>query len=179
MTGNWVEFRIVCAAGWLVGAEAVAQGLPGSLQHCVAEQDSVQRLACFDRESARLMQQSEAGASTIASAAMASTVSSPTPTAKSRTDEENFGFSGSKLAREEAAQNPGLEQLTATITQVKTRPRGEFVVTLSNGQEWAQKEEEKPMSLSVGDQVTIKPGALGSYFLKGAKRAATRVTRVK
>jgi hypothetical protein len=105
------------------------------------------------------------------------------PISKPRTDEENFGFSGSKLAREEAdrkaVESPGLERLTATVVQVKTRPRGEFVVTLSNGQEWAQKESEKSMHLSVGDQVSIKPGALGSFFLTGTKGASTRVTRVK
>jgi hypothetical protein len=178
MTCNLAAFHSALVAWLLVGTEAVAQELPASLRQCVSEQDSARRLACFDRETARLVQQQDSRLPVAVPASALALASESKP----RSDEENFGFRG-KLAREEsdrkAAENPGLEQLIAIVVQLRTRPYGEFVVTLSNGQEWVQKELDKSVHVKVGDQITIKPGTLGSYFLNGAKGAATRVTRVK
>jgi hypothetical protein len=68
--------------------------------------------------------------------------------------------------------------MSATVTSIDKRPRGELVVTLDNGQVWAQKNADRYFPLEVGDTVEILAGALGSFRLLAGSRA-TAVTRVQ
>lgn len=123
---------------------------------CTREQDDAQRLACFDRAAA--------------------------PAAPAAAADNTFGVHGSELARNRAADDPKQdtipERLTAKITVIEKRARGELVVTLDNGQVWAQKEVGAYFPLAVGDPVTILAGTLGSHRLIVGSRA-TAVTRVR
>ena len=67
--------------------------------------------------------------------------------------------------------------MSATVAAIDKRPRGELVVTLDNGQVWAQKERGPYFPLKVGDPVAILAGSLGSFRLISGSRA-TAVTRV-
>ena len=120
---------------------------------CTREQDDARRLACFDRAAA--------------------------PAAAA---DNTFGVHGSELARNRAADDPKQdtipERLTAKITVIEKRARGELVVTLDNGQVWAQKETGAYFPLKVGDPVSILAGTLGSFRLIAGNRA-TAVTRVQ
>jgi hypothetical protein len=52
------------------------------------------------------------------------------------------------------------------------------VITLDNGQVWAQVPTGTRFSLRVGDTVTITPGALGSFLLrKDSGGGSVRVRR--
>lgn len=73
---------------------------------------------------------------------------------------------------------PAPKKITTTVTAVETRPRGELVFTLDNGQVWAQKEVGAYFPVKVGDPVAILAGTLGSFRLVVANRA-TAVTRVQ
>lgn len=116
---------------------------------CTREQDDARRLACFDRAAA--------------------------PAA-------DFGVNGSELARNRADDDPKQDstptRISATVTGVEKRARGELVVTLDNGQIWAQKEVGPYYPIKVGDAVSIVAGTLGSHKLVVASRA-TAVTRVR
>jgi hypothetical protein len=70
------------------------------------------------------------------------------------------------------------KRMSATVTAIDKRPRGELVVTLDNGQVWAQKNAEGYFPLEVGDSVAILAGSLGSFRLISGGRA-TAVTRVQ
>jgi hypothetical protein len=70
------------------------------------------------------------------------------------------------------------KRMSATVTAIEKRPRGELVVTLDNGQVWAQKSAERYFPLEVGDPVAILAGSLGSFRLICGSRA-TAVTRVQ
>jgi hypothetical protein len=63
----------------------------------------------------------------------------------------------------------------AKITALRFGKRGAFVATLDNGQEWAQFVAEGTPRIRVGDTVTIWPGLLGSYNLKGPSNWTTKV----
>ena len=122
---------------------------------CTREQDDARRLACFDRAAA------------------------------GKTDaKETFGVQGSELARNRddavAEQGSALSQkrLTAKVTGIDKRPRGELVFTLDNGQVWAQKEVGAYLPIKVGDSITILAGSLDSFRLVVANRV-TAVTRVR
>ena len=153
----------------LAGPQAIGQGLPPSLRACMAERDDARRLACFDREAAQLGPQS---------AATATAAATPEPL----TAEQRFGFRG-EVAREAIAEKkaavPQLERLESTVTAVARRGSIDWIVTLENGQQWAQISTGTPYTIRVGDAVTINPGALGSFLLTGPSGRATRVRRAR
>lgn len=115
--------------------------LPAELLQCRNETDATRRLACFDREIARAA-----------------------PSA-----EQRFGYRG-EVAREsidrEKAATPTLERLQGKVESMSGTPSGDWVITLDNGQVWAQVPTGTRFSLRVGDTVTITPGALGSFLLR-------------
>jgi hypothetical protein len=120
---------------------------------CTREQDDARRLACFDRAAAPKVDATQ-----------------------------TFGVHGSELARNRDDDQPEAEsapkRISATVTGIEKRARGELVVTLDNGQVWAQKEIGAYFPLKVGDPVAILAGTLGSFRLIAGNRA-TAVTRVQ
>ncbi|HEY6644735.1 hypothetical protein [Povalibacter sp.] len=136
------------------------------LRACPAQTDDERRLECYD-------------------AAMKSLPVAAVPAASPAvpaTSEQKFGYRGD-VARAEldrkAAETSALERLDAQVMKAEKRPYGEFVVTLDNGQVWAQKQLEPSVKPKVGDSVTIKPAALGSFLLVTKSGRSTRVTRLK
>ena len=125
---------------------------------CTREKDDARRLACFDRAAAP-----KAPAPKVAAA-------------------QTFGVHGSELARNRDGQGSRPEdppkRISASGTSIDKRPRGELVITLDNGQVWAQKEAGAYFPLKVGDPVGILAGTLGSFRLIAGNRA-TAVTRVQ
>jgi hypothetical protein len=192
---SWV-LAGVCACGCAVAAEA----LPPSLRACMSETDTDRRLACFDRESARLANESRPASRPPTPAQPAATVQSPSPaaappaaaaTAVSATEvekspEDKFGYRGAiaraEIDKKEEQERRDTEELKATVTEVSTLAHGELVLTLDNGQVWQQKPGDRAMRIKAGDPVTIKRGSLSSFLLtseaKGAK-GSMRVSRVK
>jgi hypothetical protein len=155
-------------------------------QACVNQSDDTRRLACYD---AALGVGSDTDSSAGANGAtlpVAQNAPAPlpasSPTTQNPTATESFGYHGD-VAREkvdrEAAAAPKLKMLQARITAIERLPLGEFVVTLDNGQVWRQKAKESIGPLHVGDQVTIRAGALGSFRLSGSSNRSTMVQRVK
>lgn len=195
----------LAAPAW--SASPSLRGLEDRLAQCAAQTDDAARLACFDRivadrsaaaDSARPERLSSdrvtsdrrsssvpAADRSAAAAASSEDVAGTNPGAASAASvEASFGFSGSELARRhggeqrQASAPPAqAERLNAAVTQVSKRPRGELVVTLDNGQVWAQKTAGY-IPLEPGDQVTILKGALRSYRLIANGRS-TPVTRVE
>jgi hypothetical protein len=115
---------------------------------CTRERDDTRRLACFDRAAVP----------------------------------HEFGVQGSELARGrdegETTREAAPKKITATLSAIEKRPRGELVFTLDNGQVWAQKEVGAYFPVKIGDPVAVLAGTLGSFRLVVANRA-TAVTRVQ
>lgn len=130
---------------------------------CTREQDDARRLACFDRAAAPAAAAHEVAADKVDAT-------------------QAFGVHGSELARNrddgDAKQESAPKRINAKVSGIEQRPRGELVVTLDNGQVWAQKEVGAYFPVKVGDPATILAGTLGSYRLVIANRA-TAVTRVR
>lgn len=146
-------------------------------QACTRIADPGARLACYDA--------AFAGPGDVGTAASAPSAA-PTPPPEeaqrsSRTGLEDFGLSeAQRQAREgDAADEKAAHSLEATIVKVASRPRGEFIVTLDNGQVWVQYEADRRARVREGDVITIRKAALGSYLLVTPGRVATRVRRVE
>lgn len=173
---------------------AAAASSDERMQACATEPDDARRLACYD-DAVGVVR--ETGNSQTANAQNASVQNAPAPNtpradvptpkpssaaADERTATERFGYQG-EIAREQidrqAATTPKLKMLQARITDIESLPLGEFVLTLDNGQVWKQKAKESIGPLRVGDQVTIRAGALGSYRLSASSNRSTLVQRVK
>jgi hypothetical protein len=67
--------------------------------------------------------------------------------------------------------------MTAVVTKITQRPRGELVMTLDNGQVWVQNEAAAYFPLKPGDTVEISVGLLDSYVLWAPFKRSTKVTR--
>jgi hypothetical protein len=194
---------LVVAAPTMAAAASAGASAVDAVRACRAERDDARRLACFDAASARLgepgtpLAGAAAGGSGSASAApstagaasaaagASSAAGGATGTAAAvaqMTPEERFGFRG-EVAREtldrQRAELPELERLTTTVTATGRQAGGDFVVTLANGQVWAQLPTGTPQRLKVGDEITISPAALGSYILKMPNGRGVRVRRVR
>jgi hypothetical protein len=165
-----------------------AESLPDRVRDCAARTDSGARLSCYDQLAVSLGQDpdngsaapSAASASAAKSTAPAQSVASndtaPDEPASPATPDTQFGIPGSKLERKKEAAT--LKQIEAVVTGVAKRPRGELVVTLDNGQVWAQLQAQEYFPLKAGDTVHIAKAALGSYFMTIPAKRGSKVTRL-
>lgn len=176
---------------WVIAA-AVAVGLSGTgftpaqaaertneaLLACANESDDAQRLRCFDAVVAGLRKAPAAPAVTAAAApasAAPSPAAAPPPATPAATPEQRFGARGDiKPDRHEE-----LSELNATVTALGTKPHGELIVTLDNGQVWGEIAPGSKVKLKTGDTVKIERGSLGSYSLIAPNGRSSKVSRIR
>ena len=139
----------LAAAGTLFAAETA--------QHpCALVRDNTDRLACYDQAFGK----------------PAEPVAAP---------ETQFGYTEQE-ARRQAGKTPeseGTDSITAAVTSLDRKSDGKFVVTLDNTQVWSQSEYNSQADVAIGDTVTVRRGAFGSYLLVTKAGIGTRVKRVK
>ena len=147
-----------CVLGTLLASATGAAPVPDSVVACQKETDDAKRLACYDQEVRK-----HAG-----------------------TPEQRFGLRHNQSPPASAGESPAEQQekdelktISATVTAISKRPRGESVLTLDNGQVWAQTQAGSRLRVRVGDTVSIRSAALGSYLLSSPRGGSTRVERVK
>ena len=163
MCSAWLQ-PLVTAGPARAGAPDATAGFLA----CAAEKDDARRLACFRRGGRAI------GASCPRN-------STPAVAAAPLSKEEKFGLRG-ELKQEKVQKVPELqelEQLQAQVTSVSSKPHGELVVTLENGQVWTEIQPNSGARVKAGERVTIKPGVLGSFLLVAANGRSTKVTRVR
>jgi hypothetical protein len=93
-----------------------------------------------------------------------------------------FGMNGELKRKEQgpgAAEPVKLDKLTARITSLSTKAHGESILTLDDGQVWEEAEIESHVPYHVGDEVTIKRGVLGAFYLSTPAVRGMRVKRVR
>jgi hypothetical protein len=176
------RIAVLCAclvAGVCALSARASSGSDGA--SCVAVSDDAARLACYDRAFGRNAASRTAGTATPA--ATAATAARAAPAAATPEDPvAEFGLTeAAKQAKDpaKAAQAANAKtSVTAKVISVRFKKYGEFVVTLDNGQVWEQNEPMPSAIVRVGDTVTVKKAALGSYSLITVRRVATRVRRV-
>jgi hypothetical protein len=157
----------------LASSVATAQ-TPADIARCTAIDSDAERLACYDklfvRSADQPQEQTKAPATVAAAEAAAASASAGL---------DDFGLDGRKPA-EQVTTPKGSDEMQARIARLDTQPRGEYVLTLDNGQVWQQQEYDWHLAFKVGDEVIIKRGVLKSYRLqqKGNNRT-TPVTRIR
>jgi hypothetical protein len=87
-----------------------------------------------------------------------------------------------ELKRKEGTGTPEpakLDKLTARIASVSNKGTGEAIYHLEGGQVWVEAETESHIPLHPGEEVTIKRGVLGAFYLTAAEVRGLRVKRVR
>ena len=100
------------------------------------------------------------------------------PAAKPSTGSSDFGAESIQKPAQ-GSHAGGAEQISVRVSSVATMVRGYYRVTLEDGQVWEETQHTGGAPPEAGETVTIKRGALGSYFLaRNAGGLALRVKRV-
>lgn len=146
---RWMLRALACCVIF-VAADVCADDA-SALLACRSEPDDAKRLHCYDK-------------------AMKSPLATPAG--------EDFGVRGGPLAREQEAKASTVKQIRAKLAALATKPYGELVLTLDNGQVWEQLQAAY-FPLRPGDDITIKSGALGSYILVAPSGRGTKVRRLQ
>jgi hypothetical protein len=160
-------------------AAAAAAVDPGALAHCAAITGADERLACYDTLARPKPSPAAAAnpapasgkasphaatappATTTAAAAMtAAPAAAATGTAAAGTTADSANSFG---LTKHAAPEPGPDRIQAHVTNVDANRLGNVRVSLDNGQVWTYNDPDA--LIRVGDAVTIKRGALGSFLL--------------
>jgi hypothetical protein len=189
LLGTMAALSPPISAGAGAGADELAA--------CAAIAASDSRLACYDALAARTASHSPAAGSqpsnaaaappATANPATAATGAAPAsataiparPAAQSspdnfaENDPKNFGLSRAQL--HEVA--PGPSEIQGRIVKAYQNVPGRIVVVLDLGQTWTCSEDDG--RLGVGEQVTIKRGALGSYSLVTSAHRVYKVQRMQ
>lgn len=198
---QWLHASLF-ACGFAFTATVSAQTL--DFGSCVRIEDLSARLACYDRAAGRAP--STATPAPAPAAPPVSLVPPPSPLpvlpspgaraqpalppptlaappAMPRDPVSEFGANAKGpdplTAKQTKVEPQEVKQIEARVTAVRTRPEGQQVLTLDNGQVWTQTETRRDPHFEVGDVVIIKRGLLGSFLLTLQKgSASTRVQRI-
>lgn len=163
----------------ILTASVQAEMLSEALLKCSEQDNSLQRLVCYDRIvkdmlqynglqqpiSAELAQSATVEAKTMAVTPMVPSTAEPA----TLTPEQRFG----------APQKPAeesLDKLVAKVSEINKDPRQRLIITLDNGQVWRQTEQQG-IKLAVGDALYIERGVLGAFYL--GKNGQNRRMKVK
>jgi hypothetical protein len=166
----------VVASGMGLAPAKAAERSTEAMLACADQADDAQRLRCFDAVVANLRKAPPPSATVAAAApAAAPPVAAPQPAAPAPTAEQRFGARGDiKPDRHE-----DLKDIDGTVTALGAKPHGELIVTLDNGQVWAEIQTGSKVRLKIGDTVKIERGAMGSYSLIAPNGRSSKVSRIR
>jgi hypothetical protein len=150
------------------------------LKSCTTIDDDAARLACYDRLAGRTMSMTATPAPAPESAPASAAVPA-TAAAAAATAEKDFGLTpaAKKALEPEAAGDAKPEAIERAIAAVARDGQDRFVVTLDDGQVWAQNEGKSGVYPRKGENVTISRAAMGGYVLRSERFGSIRVRRVK
>ena len=149
---------------------------------CSSVTEDMARLKCYDEQSARQKKQASPPAQASSTPAPAKQTRSTPPPPASSSSPSDFGLDADAIRKKQTAANPDApqapERLVARVKAVATKPRGNYRITLEDGQVWEETQHTGGLPPEPGESVTIKRGMLGSYFLSRSSGLALRVKRV-
>jgi hypothetical protein len=174
---RWVSVAAgaIVLSGMGLAPVNAAERTTAAMLACADESDDTQRLRCFDAVVANLRKAPPPAATAAAAPAASAPVAAPQPATPAPTPEQRFGARGDiKPDRHEE-----VHELNATVTALGAKPHGELIVTLDNGQVWAEIAANSRVKLKTGDTVKIERGALGSYSLVAPNGRSSKVARIQ
>ena len=166
-------FRLAAALvpAVVTGAAAQTPVRPeAGLHACAAIDAAAERLACYDRLAGRA--EAAAPVAPVAVPAPTQLPVTAAPGSASSSPKESFGL----YSAEHPTALPAAQSLTEVVTAMGTSAGGRPTVTLRDGQVW-EFDTSDPL-LAIGDTVTIRRAALGSFILETPSRRRHRARRL-
>lgn len=160
---RWHCLIMILGVSASLHALPAASGPQGDPADCAAIEADAARLACYDA-SFRKAAPGERPATQPATQADAAVTKAEA--------EGKFGLTLRALTG-----SSQLEQMTSRVTDISKRGKAKPVLTLENGQRWSPIEAIDFNYFRPGDQITIRPAALGSFLAK--KEDLNRTIRVR
>ncbi|GGB58778.1 hypothetical protein [Blastomonas aquatica] len=138
-----------------------------ALERCRTVTDSTARLACYDDAAAKL-----------SAAVSAKQVYVVEETEVKKTKRSLFGLRLPDLSLFGSQTDGPDSSLETTIKSVQQQRNGRWLIEIAEGAFW-QTTEPVPFNPNVGDNIDIKAGAIGSFFVKIKGRRAVKAIRVQ
>ena len=153
-----------------VASAVAAESDTGVLQHCVSIAADTARLQCYDAAAGRTTATPPAAASSRGGASPASTGGTTAPVTD---DARSFGLSAAQLQ----ANKPVTASVQGQVKALTTDAAQKLQLTLDNGQIWQILDDD--VRLNVGDEVSIRRAALGSFLLTTKLKFVYHVRRLR
>ena len=145
-----------------VATEAQPAAVPPEFLTCYDIKRTGERLACYDR-AVEYLKTGDAAAAPSA--------------------EGSFGLQARETRKNKQASSTSeseeTESVTGRVTEISSRRDGMKIITLDSGQTWRQITGGTAVFLNVGDEVSVKRGALGSFLMHLPNGGPLRVRRIK
>jgi hypothetical protein len=159
----------------LISPFSMANTLLDELSKCAANNDSLQRLVCYDTLAEK----------TKNSLPKQHNLQNQVPLQVDKTKQASVNVADPSLQQQtkfgyenKQPTEDLIKQIKATITNIRKAPRGQLIITLDNGQVWRQT-DSMHFKLSKEEVVLISRGAMGSFFIgKENRNKRIRAKRV-
>lgn len=149
----------------------VATGTPANIQRllgCRAIQDSAQRLACFDRETATVEQ-------AIAKKDLVM-IDKARATAAKRS---LFGFSIPDFGGLFGGNEDEVKEISSTVVSFDQNQYMGWTIRLADGSTWVQTDDAQlGLPPRKGDKVVVHRGSFGAFFLRLGSQPGFKVKRI-
>jgi biotin carboxyl carrier protein len=140
------------------------------LDRCAELESDAARLACFDAVIKERRTAAPSAGSTNAPAEPAAAEAAPPAVASQP---------ATSPRAEAAPTEESRKEYSAVVMDMRTRPHGQIVVTLDNGETWSEQYASRTFLVEVGDTVTMKKSRFSSaYRLVAPGGRAYSMTRV-
>jgi hypothetical protein len=149
----------------------VSTGTPANMQRllgCRAIQDSAQRLACFDRETAAVEQAIAKKDLVLIDKARA--------TAAKRS---LFGFSIPDFGGLFGGSEDDVKEISSTVVSFEHQGYMGWTIRLADGSTWTQTDDaDLGLPPKKGDKVVVHRGSFGAFFLRLGNQPGFKVKRI-
>ncbi|OFC69764.1 hypothetical protein [Alteromonas confluentis] len=167
----------------IVSSASQAETVVEAMQECRNESNDLKRLICFDNvaESMNIFAGADQSVDDVANArpAQAPVVAATSAPASSNTQAASAPQQGPTFGMEMNTESLQ-KSMSATVTEVSSSPRGDFIITLDNGMVWRQNGESANYKMKVGDGITIERGFMNAFYLtKEGRSGRVNVRRIK
>ena len=162
---------LVLATSSAEAKQPVASGTPANMQRllgCRSIQDSAQRLACFDRETAAVDQ-------AIARRDLVMIDKARATQAK----KSLFGFSIPDFGGLFGGADDEVKEIASTVVTFSHNPYTGWTIKLADGSTWAQTDDAQlGLPPTKGQKVVVHRGSFGAFFLRLNGQPGYKVKRI-
>ncbi|QJR80509.1 hypothetical protein CA267_006830 [Alteromonas pelagimontana] len=166
--------RAICGLVFFIFSAFVnAETLSEALASCQSNDDSLQRLVCYDKlaknvkryekSNHAVVKTSSASASQKETSSAAVAKSNP-PQQQASQPVESASSTVSTFGLEQR-QEEEADRIDAKVAEVSEGVRGEMIITLDSGMVWRQVSPEAGIRLETGQEIYIEKGMFGSFYL--------------